>query len=115
MKFVKSLPKKYELKEFWSLDGDCNGKTHCADMLAHTDTYSAKLDTFWSGVFGQVAKSSSSDKPAEKGNTPIRLYREEGGIFTCSTYLGVASRCHTFFPVVQLIELLCSTLGREEE
>jgi len=73
---LKKYPKKYDLVEFWSLDGDCNGETHCIDFLAHTETYSKKLGTFWAGVF--------SAAPAAE-----RLYDAKAGLMqeTMSTSL----------------------------
>jgi len=70
VKVLKKYPKKYDLKEFWSLDGECvEGQAHCLDHLTHTDEYSAKLCKFWSGVFGTdptcKAEAADQKKPDE--------------------------------------------------
>lgn len=59
---LKKYPKKYDLKEFWSLDGACVkgghefNSAHCVDFLTHTKDYNDKLCAFWHGVFGLDAK-----------------------------------------------------------
>lgn len=67
VKLLKKYPKKYDLVEFWTLDGKCNGETHCIDFLSHTEEYSEKLGKFWAGVFG--------DAPAAD-----RLYEAKAGL-----------------------------------
>lgn len=64
---LKKYPEKYNLVEFWTLDGGCNGENHCIDFLSHTKEYSEKLGKFWAGVFGGA--------PAAE-----RLYDAEAGL-----------------------------------
>jgi len=60
---IKKYPKKYDLVEFWSHDEACgeDGETHCVDHLMKEQAYSAKLCTFWSGVFGTDPKCAHGD------------------------------------------------------
>lgn len=73
---LKTYPAKYDLVNFWVLDGDCVGETHATDMMMHSDEYGSKLKSFWDCAFGLAGQESC--QAAALPTAPARLHEEYG-------------------------------------
>jgi len=50
--FLKTMPDRYEVKEYYRPTSSCSSSSHCTLMLSNPDVYRQKMCDFWTNVFG---------------------------------------------------------------